>query len=95
MAGSLGGLLRIYSPYRPEPDEDQIGAGKHVSSAGNLLLEVQFEDPIIQIAVGRVRDEGTFRIRVQLATHSATTRPNASLKHIGLNNLRNLGVNGK
>ena len=54
VAGSLGGLLRIYSPYRPEPDEDHIGAGKHVSSAGNLLLEVQFEDPIIQIAVGRL-----------------------------------------
>ena len=50
VAGSLGGLLRIYSPYRPEPDEDQVG----VSTAGNLLLEVQFEDPIFQIAIGRL-----------------------------------------
>ena len=54
VAGSLGGLLRIYSPYRPEPDEDQVGGANHVSSAGNLLLEVQLEDPIFQIAVGRL-----------------------------------------
>ena len=55
MAGSLGGLLRVYSPYRPDADEDEEATGKQVSSsAGNLLLEVQFEEPIFQVAIGRL-----------------------------------------
>ena len=56
VCGSLGGLLRIYSPYRPDPDLEADGpsVGATASTADNLLLEMQMPEPILQLEIGRL-----------------------------------------
>ncbi len=47
VSGSLGGVIRVYSPFKETPDEDK-------SNAANLLLEKQLDDPILQTAIGKL-----------------------------------------
>ena len=51
--GTLGGLLKILDVVRAE-DGGSSSAADRTWSASNLLLETQLDEPILQIAVGKL-----------------------------------------
>ena len=62
----FAGLLRIVSPFKAEPtsneesSEDKASSGVGSSGAhNNILLEKQFPDPILQLAIGSLTSSGS------------------------------------
>lgn len=53
-AATLGGSVRLLLPFVDEARTEQGAMHSKTYDPGNLLLEVQLSEPVLQLAIGRL-----------------------------------------